>query len=143
MGLFDGIKAMATVTKDIIQSGKATYEACEVMDALITRANNLGDISVESRNAIKVVETAKATEDDNQQDKIQEAQVKALEAFQNDAKLSVDFKVECKEAIAAYKEVSNGIYDKLGNTLSKFAESEEELNAIKNVINEEKNSSSR
>lgn len=138
MGLFDGIKVMASVTKDIIQSGKATAAACEAMDALIERASKLGEISAESKNAIKAVEVAKETEDEKQDEKIEEAQVKALEAFQNDAKLSTDFKLECKNAIAAFKEASNGIYDKLGNTLSKYAESEEELAAIKNIVEEEK-----
>lgn len=138
MGFFKDLKAMAKVTKDIISTGKASFKACEAMDALIERAGSVENISTESRNAINAVEELREYEGDDREEKLEAAQVNALEAFQKDAALTAQFKEECKAAVQNYKDVNNSIYDKVGNTLAQYAENDEQREIIDNAIKAEK-----
>lgn len=139
MGLFSEMKAMASITKDIIKTGKETFKACEAMDALIERAKRVSGISAESEAAINALSAAREnTSADNKEQIIEEAQVHCLEVFQKDSRFSVVFKDECKAAIQNYKDVSNGIIDRLGDTLSSLAENEEQVEEIRKAVNSEK-----
>lgn len=139
MGLFSEMKAMASITKDIIKTGKETFKACEAMDALIERAKKVSGISPASEEAINALTAARETADgDNKEQMIEDAQVHCLEVFQKDSKFSIAFKEECKAAVQNYKDVSNGIMDRLGNTLSSFAENEEQVEEIRKAVNSEK-----
>ena len=71
-------------------------------------------------------------------EKIENCQVEYLEALQKNSSLPQNFRDEIKNAVAEFKKANNMALESLGETLTKYAENDEEKAAVKKVIEDEK-----
>ena len=144
MGFFDTLKVM----KDIVKGGIASYESGEKLDELIDKSakNYKKFLSDDEKNLYKKYLSAKESYEENFSDdennklleKFENCQVEYLEALQKNSSLPQNFRDEIKNAVAEFKKANNMALESLGETLTKYAENDEEKAAVKKVIEDEK-----
>ena len=144
MGFFDTLKVM----KDIVQGGIASYKSGEKLDELIEQS--MDDykkfLSADEKNLHKKYLKAKEAYEENFSDdenntllqKFEDAQVEYLEALEKNSSLPQNFIDEIKTALEEFKKADNMALESLGETLTKYAENDEERESIKKALEDEK-----
>ena len=144
MGFLDTLKVM----KDIVKGGIAAYKSGEKLDELI--AQSMDDykkfLSDGEKNLYKKYLSAKEAYEENFSDddsnnlleKYENCQVEYLEALQKNSSLPQNFRDEIKNAVAEFKKADNMALESMGETLTKYAENDNEKSNVKKIIDNAK-----
>ena len=144
MGFFDTLKVM----KDIVSGGIASYKAGEKLDALIEKviADYGEELSTAQENLYKKYERSKKAYDDNSDsDKTNELlevmeddRLAFLRAINDNDSIPRAFRQEISDAIEEFTKADNMALDSLGETLEKYAETDEQRDEIRKTLDESK-----
>lgn len=141
MGLFDTLKIM----KDIVTGGIEAYEAGEKLDELIEKVENEYEdaLTAEDKARLKEYKTAKKAYDNNTDNdkllgKMEDARLSFLEALEENSTLPKTLRHEIRTQIEEFKTADNKALNSLGNTLEKYAETDEQRTEIRKTLDESK-----
>ena len=144
MGFFDTLKVM----KDIVSGGIASYKAGEKLDELIEKviADYGEELSTAQENLYKKYERSKKAYDDNSDsDKTNELlevmeddRLAFLRAINDNNSIPRAFRKEIADAIEEFTKADNMALDSLGETLEKYAETDEQRDEIRKTLDESK-----
>ena len=145
MGLFDTLKVM----KDIVQGGVAAYKADEKLDELIARIkeeykDRLSEDELALRKAYKKAKSAldesesRLSDEEKQklQRKVMDRKLAYLSAVSENPDLPGDFREELANAVEAYKRAENMALNSLEETTVKMAESEEDRQKVRDILDD-------
>ena len=144
MGFLDTLKVM----KDIVSGGIASYKAGEKLDELIEKviADYGEELSTAQENLYKKYERSKKAYDDNSDsDKTNELlevmeddRLAFLRAINDNDSIPRAFRQEIADAIEEFTKADNMALDSLGETLEKYAETDEQRDEIRKTLDESK-----